>query len=120
MVEGVAMKGPPDAQQSAQGLSDAPKTYGDSDEPTGLLLTEIAEGDREAEQKVAKAALQLWESKDALMERAICQWKVNAARRRGIANTKVLYNDQDEHWTAYIPRNASADVTPDVNKAASP
>ena len=112
--------GPPEAETSTDTLDDEPE-YGDSTKATGPLMEEIPEGEpgRLVERKIAKLAMKIWESKDPVLDRVECQWKVNKARRAGISNAKVVYDSIDEHWTARLPTNASPDTTPDVNKAAT-
>jgi hypothetical protein len=113
---------PDDAEQSQSSLdTEEEPRFGDSDKAIGPLMEKIPEGDagREIQKKIAKLALKIWESKDKLMEKPEAQWKVNQARRRGISNAKVVFDDLDTHWTAWLPPGASPDVTPDVNKAAT-
>lgn len=109
-------------EQSDESLDDAGSSRQEGTKrPTHPLLREIKDGeDRESEAKVARHAIKMWKSHDPFMERALAQWKVNQARRRGVTNAKMLFRrDQDTHWTAWIPSNASPDLTPDVNKAAT-
>ena len=96
--------------------------FGDKRTKKGPLLRKY-EGDREAEKKLAKLHLKMWTSMDIVVERARAQHAVNVARRAGITNAKVLWRGSrsglDEHWTAWLPKNASPDTTPDTNKAAT-
>lgn len=94
-----------------------PRKYGQEPGPQGPLMGEIKTPD--GQKKVARAALDIWESRDAEMSLRIAQWKLNAARRRGITSGKLQYSDLDQHWTAWFPEGASPDTLPDSNKAAS-
>lgn len=103
-------------RSSDQSIGDDDK-FGDKQVKGPLLATKLKTEDDEA--KIAKRALKLWQSQDEMMKRPEAQWKVNTARRRGVSNAKVLYSSIDDHWTAWFPKNAAPDITPDVNKAAT-
>ena len=107
-----------EVERSDDALTDDDRSFGDQKGRPGPLM-ETKLGTDEDQRKIAKRALKLWESQDELMKRPEAQWKVNHARRRGVTNAKVVWNSLDEHWTAWFPSNASADVTPDVNKGAT-
>lgn len=109
----------PDPEISDDTLND--EEFGDDTKATGPLMEDIPEGEegRRIERKIAKLAMKIWESKDPILDRVECQWKVNKARRVGISNAKVVYDTIDQHWTAHFPTNASPDTTPSVNKAAT-
>ena len=83
-----------------------------------LMIPIPAKGDREKERQVAAYVVKMWESQDPQMSRPMSQWEVNSARRQGVVDAKVV-RDPDEGWIARMPRHASPDVTPDVNKAAT-
>ncbi len=88
----------------------------------GPLMRPIREGEQgiEDQRKIASHALKIWESMDKVLERPEAQWKVNAARRLGITNAKLrrISSIDESHWTAWLPKNASPDLTPDINRAA--
>lgn len=88
--------------------------YGDQDSP-GTLLRPLRNA--EDAKRVAKAATQIWESKDRWIRRELAQWRVNVARRRGIANAKVVYDGDD--WDSWFPTDVSPDLTPNDQKLAT-
>ena len=106
-----------EVERSGDALSDDDRFGDGKTEPGPLLETDLKTD--EDERKIAKRALKLWQSQDELMKRPEAQWKVNHARRKGVTNAKVVWSSLDEHWTAWFPSNASPDITPDVNKAAT-
>lgn len=103
------------ATEAMEQATDDVRPIGDPPSEPGPLMGPI--DTIEGMAKVARAAVKLRESQDPFMERFLAQWRVNSARRRGVRNAKVI-RDMDEHWTAWFPRNASPDLTPDSNKAA--
>src|SRR5690606_4279122 len=102
------------------------RRFGIRDEPGPLLLpleqvdeeTGESTPDYEAHKKVAKEAMRLWNAHNERLRPLIAQWKVNSARRQGIAGARLI-RDPDDHWTAWFPRNATPDTAPDFNKAAA-
>ena len=110
------------APTASESLTDIESSrYGDERAKKGPLLAEFEPGSEE-EKKVAKHHLLMWEQQDALLDQPAAQWGVNAYRRAGIHNAKLLRSksrDQDKHWTAWAPKNATPDAIPGVNKAAT-
>lgn len=108
---------------------DEQERFGDEPAPRGKLLRPINDtvdpetGERMIDwpghRKVAKEAVKLWESQDKPLEREIAQWRINAARRRGVMNAKLQFDNIDERWIAWFPHGASPDTIPEGNKAAT-
>lgn len=109
---GIALEDAPDAPRRAT----KKPPFGERKKAKGPLMD--AYKDEEGGSKIAKLALRIWKAQDRQLDKPSAQWGVNCARRAGITNVGLRYNSLDEHWTAYLPRNASPDVVPDVNKAA--
>lgn len=105
--------------ESEERSSDS-KPYGDRKVPLGILMRRFTPGSRN-EQSIAKHHLAMWKAQDGLFDRPMAQWGVNAARRAGIATAKLVRSgtDPDDHWTTWLPRNASPDATPGGDKAAT-
>jgi hypothetical protein len=112
MTEGLTIETTSDTGLAAE----KPKVYGDSPADPGPLMGEIETP--EGMKKVAHAATKMWEARDPFMSQFIAQWKLNAARRRGITSGKLVL-DSDQHWTAWFPEDASPDMAQDSNKLAS-
>lgn len=96
-------------------------SYGDEKTPLGPLMQKFKPGSR-AERRLASLHMRMWKAQDPIFERLLAQWGVNAARRAGIANAKLIRKagiDRDTHWTAWLPKNATPDMTPDVNHSAT-
>lgn len=91
--------------------------FGERKKATGPLMAKYDEA--EGGSRIAKVALAIWKGQDKILDKPSAQWGVNCARRAGVTNVGLRYNSVDEHWTAYMPRNASPDVVPDINKAAT-
>lgn len=81
-----------------------------------VLLGPLATAEDHA--RIAGAAMDIWEDGDHYWQRDIEQWRLNKARRMGYTNGQLRYNDVDDHWTAWFPKNASPDMSRDANKAA--
>lgn len=88
--------------------------FGDRDKAGALMRPLVSEQDAK---KVASSALRLWESKDKWVRRELAQWRVNVARRRGIANAKVVADGDD--YTSWFPTDVSPDITPNDRKLAT-
>lgn len=99
--------------QDVRGATDTPR-YGDREMPGALLRPLRNEEDAK---RVAKAAMQLWESKNRWIRRELAQWRVNVARRRGVANAKVVFDGDD--WDSWFPTDVSPDLTPNDQKLAT-
>ena len=110
------------APTASESLTDTKSSrYGDERVKKGPLMAEFEPGSEE-EKEVAKFHLLMWEQQDSLLDQPAAQWGVNAYRRAGISNAKLLRSksrDQDKHWTAWAPKNATPDAIPGVNKAAT-
>ena len=91
-------------------------SYGDKEPEPGVLLKE-----GKSEKAVAKAALELWETKDDLMDRRMAQWRVNELRRSGVKNVQLRRESDDRSWKAWTPPHLKGrpDAITAMNKAAT-
>jgi len=91
------------------------KRYGDEYSEPGALLTEKDEA------KVARIALEIWESKNELMNKREAQWEVNELRRAGYKNVQLRQETDDLSWKRWISpvSEHSPDALSAMNKAAS-
>ncbi len=104
----------PDPDVYFEPPEEANKKFGDTEPKPGVLL---GKNDR----KVARAALELWKSKDDLMDRRMAQWRVNELRRSGVKNVQLRKGSNDRSWTAWIPPHLKGrpDAITAMNKAAT-
>jgi hypothetical protein len=91
-----------------QDLPTPPKTYGDPENKSGILLAGLDENaspeqKKDADQKAAARAMKLFQSQEPLTKPLLEQFKINEWCRRGVTGAKMIQDPANGQWRARAP-----------------